>query len=132
MADVTVTLTRLTVNTPLPASGLLGTGTAFTTGQTGSCDLHANHTLPYMDGQDRLVIFIEETAGAALTVVFDAGDYPPSMLKDKGSLSVAGVVSDVVAVVLEAGRFLQNDGTITWTLTGTGRVTVVRVPYPEA
>lgn len=132
MADVTVTLTRWTVNTGLPAAGLLGTGTAFTTGQTGECDIHANHTLPYMDGEDRLLIFIEETSAGSISVVFDAGDYPPSMLKDKGSLTVAGVASDVVAVVLEAGRFLQNDGKITWTVTGAGRITVVRLPFPEA
>ena len=132
MADVTVTLSRWTVNTGLPAAGLLGTGSAFTTGQTGVVDIHANHTLPYMDGEDRLLVFIEETSAGSISVVFDAGDYPPSMLKHKGSLTVNGVASDVVGVILEAGRFLQSDGTITFTVTGAGRITVVRLPHPTA
>ena len=129
MADVTVPLTRMTVNTL--STDLVGGMTDHNTGETGECDLDANHTLPYMSGEDRLLVIFEEQDGAAATIVFDAGDYPPSMLKDKGALTITLAASDIKPVVLEAGRFLQNDGKITYTVTGGVKIGFFRLPYPE-
>src|SRR3990167_11386896 len=116
MADVTVTLTRLTVNTL--SADLIAGGQDHNTTETGEVDLHGNNVEPYMDGEDRLLFVFEEQDGAAATITFDAGDYPPAMLKDKGTLVLTLAANDLKAVVLEAGRFLQNDGKITWTISG--------------
>ncbi len=123
MADVAVTVTDLAPN--VASADLVGSGTAFTTGQTGSVDTY-RATHPYLSGEERLRFIIEETAGSTGSVVFDAGDYPPSPLKDKGTVTVTLAANDLKEIILEAGRFLQNDGTITWTFTGGGRVRVIR------
>lgn len=130
MADVTTTLVRLTVNTL--SSDLIAGGQDHNTGETGEVNLHANHALPYMNGEDRLLFMFEEQDGSTASIVIDAGDYPPSALKDKGSLTLSLAANDLKCVVIEAGRFLQNDGKITWTITGGVKVFVFRLPYPEA
>lgn len=129
MADVDVTITRLTPNSV--GTDLIAGGEDHNTGETGSIDVHANHTLPYMDGQDRLLLLLEEVDGSTASIVFDKGDYPPSPLAEKGSLTVALAANDLLPLVLEAGRFLQNDGTITYTVTGGVKIWALRIPYPE-
>lgn len=123
MADVTVTVTDLAPN--VASTDLVGSGSAFTTGQTGVVSTY-RATHPYLSGEERLRFIIEETGGTTGSVVFDAGDYPPSSLKDKGTLTVTLAANDLKELILEAGRFLQDDGTISWTFTGTGRVRVIR------
>lgn len=129
MADVTTTLVRLTVNTL--SSDLIAGGQDHNTGNTGAVDVSSATTLPYMNGEDRLLFVFEEQDGSTASVVIDAGDYPPSALKDKGSLTLSLSANDLKCVVLEAGRFLQNDGTITWTITGGVKVFCFRIPFPE-
>ena len=69
--------------------------------------------------EGRIIIVLEtQTAGAA-TVTFNAGDYPAAMLKFKGSLAIELAASDLKVVVLEAGRFLQDDGYITGSIATT-------------
>lgn len=130
MADVTVTPTRLSINTV--SADLVASGSDHNTGETGVVDLSGDSTMPHLGGEDRVVFLLEEQDGSTAAVVFDAGDYPPSSLKDKGSLSLALAANDLLMVELEAGRFLQNDGTITWTVTGGVRVRVVRIPPPSS
>lgn len=130
MADNTVTLTRLTLNTI--SSDLIAALTDNDTGETFGIDVSGDTTLPSMAGDDRLLLVLEEQDGSTASVEFDAGDYPPSALKDKGSLSVDLAANDLVLLELEAGRFLQNDGTITGTVTGGVRIGAFRIPYPSS
>ena len=58
--------------------------------------------------------------GTGDTVVITAGDNPPAHLGPKGSLSIVLAASDVRYVVLEPGRFEQNDNTIVATCTDAG------------
>lgn len=130
MADVTVTLTRMAANTA--TSDLLASLSDHNTGETGEVSVAGDTTLPYTAGDDRLMLMFEEQDGSTASVVIDAGDYPPSALKDKGSLTVSLAANDFKAIVLEAGRFLQNDGKITWTVTGGVRIGAFRVIYASS
>lgn len=129
MADNDITVTRLTTNTA--GSDMIAGGTDNDTGETFAIDVSGDSTLPYMAGEDRLLIILEEQDGSTASVVFDAGDYPPSPLKDKGSLTISLTANDMLPLVLEAGRFLQSDGTITGTVTGGVMVIAFRIPPPE-
>lgn len=63
-------------------------------------------------GETRLIIVLEEQGGGASVVTFDAGDYPPAPTSGKGADTVSLATSDLKLYVPEAGRHMQNDGTI--------------------
>jgi len=107
MAVTAVTLTELTLNTAsadLPASGW----TAIATGADGfSLDVSGVGSpvvLGFLDG------------GTADTITITAGDRPPAQLQGQGNLAIAMAASDVKYIVLESGRFEQNDSTIKGTV----------------
>lgn len=107
MADVSITPIELV---PETATGdLVGDGDSVNAAQTFAITLpvHAGR------GEGSLIIRMEEEGSGAATVTFDAGDNPPSLLQGKGALEVSLSTSDFQIVVLEPGRHLQNDGTIT-------------------
>lgn len=118
MVDVAISRTALAVNTR--SIDLVGGGTALTTGQTFSLDAD-NRT-------EDLLVVMEETGGSTASVVFDAGDEPPSMRAGLGSLTIALAANDVRYIILEGGRFIQDDGSITGTFTGTGKMYCARIP----
>ena len=130
MADVTTTLTRLNPNTL--SADLIAGGQDHNTGETGEVSVAGDTELPMTAGDDRLLLVLQEQDGATATFVIDAGDYPPSALKDKGSLTFSLAANDLKGVMLEAGRFLQNDGKITWTVTGGIMVFAFRLPPASA
>lgn len=65
-----------------------------------------------------LLKFAADGSGDTVTVL--AGDNPPALTAGKGNLSVVLAASDVRYVVLEAGRFLQDDNTVKATCTDAG------------
>ncbi len=107
MADVTITPTRLVPGTEGTAHDA---GTSITTGQT---------FLIACKGDFRgLILEIYDSGGSASVVTFDAGAYPPAMLKFKGTDTVTNVASKSKAYVPEKGRHEQADGSITGSNTG--------------
>lgn len=131
MADVTITPARLTPGT---ATGDLlgagaGAGSDVNTGETIAITVSGEASvLPALGGEAHLFLFVEEQDGSTATIVFDAGDYPPAMLSHKGSVTVSLAANDAKLIVLEAGRHMQSDGTITGTVTGGVRIKAVRMP----
>jgi len=118
MVDVAVAVTNLIANTR--SLDLIAGGTAVTTGQTFS--------IPANNRTDNFLVILEETGGSTASVVFDAGDYPPSMRAGLGSLTIALAANDLRALMFEGGRFIQDTGLITATLTGTAKVVAFRLP----
>ncbi len=108
MADVSITPTRMVAGTKTAA--LVSGGSSITTGQT----------FEILCGADDkgLILVLEDSGGSATPITFDAGDYPPSMLKFKGSNVIAESASATYLLVLEAGRHLTNGGKITGSATG--------------
>jgi hypothetical protein len=107
MAILNATLTPLTLNTAsadLPASGWA----AISDGAVGfSLDVSGVGSpvvLGFLDG------------GAADTITITAGDRPPAQLQGQGNLTITMAASDVKYIVLESGRFEQNDSTIKGTV----------------
>lgn len=70
---------------------------------------------------ERLVIEVTENNVRALTVTIAAGDNPPAVRQGKGALAVS-IAQNACKLIgpLEPARFLQDDGTISVTFTGTG------------
>lgn len=62
--------------------------------------------------------FLADASGDTVTIL--AGDNPPSLTAGKGNLTVTLAASDVKYLVLEAGRFLQDDNSIKATCTDAG------------
>ena len=116
MVDVAIAITELVINTK--SADLVAGGTSLTTGQTFS--LAANSRTM------RRIILMEETAGTTASVVFDAGDNPPSLRQGLGSLTITLAANDLRILELEGGRFVQDDGLITGTFTGTGKMMIFR------
>lgn len=99
MVDVAITLTSLAVNTR--SGDLVGLGSSVTAGQTFSIDTNGR--------TEGIVLVLEEQNSGAATVTFDAGDDPPSKREGLGSLAIALAQADCRLVILEGGRFIQND-----------------------
>ena len=115
---VAVALTDLVAN--VRSDDIVAGGTALTTGQT--IEVAAL-------GESRNLLFVfEETSTAVASIVWDAGDEPPSMRAGLGSLTIVFAADDVRAFVLEGGRFIQDNGEITGTLTGAGKLFVFSLP----
>ena len=99
MVDVAITLTSLAVNTR--SGDLVGLGSSVTAGQTFSIDTNGR--------TEGIVLVLEEQNSGAATVTFDAGDDPPSKREGLGSLAIVLAQADARLVILEGGRFIQND-----------------------
>jgi hypothetical protein len=97
-----ITMTLDTVGDDLPDAS----GTVATTPSDGwSCDVTGYKA-------NRILFkFLADPTGD--TVVINAGDYPPAARSGLGSLSLVLAANDVRHIVIEAARFMQNDGTIT-------------------
>ncbi len=67
----------------------------------------------------RLILFFSAD-GSGDTVTILKGDRPPSMLKEKGDLTIVLAASDERMIMIEPGRFLQNDNTILATCVDAG------------
>lgn len=115
---VAVALTALAAN--VRSLDIIAGGVALTTGQT--IEIAAENR------SDNLLIMFEETSAASASIVWDAGDEPPSMRAGLGSLTISFAASDFRAFVLEGGRFIQDNGEITGTLTGAGKLLAFKLP----
>lgn len=69
-------------------------------------------------GARLLLKFLVDSDGD--TIVITAGDRPPSPLAGLGDLSLVLVASEVRYIIIEAARFMQNDGTIIITCSDDG------------
>lgn len=105
-----------------------GGGTDYNTGETGAINPSGPPNSGQRGGETALLVTMEEQDGSTASVVFDAGDYPPSASAGLGSLSISLAANDFKSLLLPAGRLLQNDGTITFTVTGGVRVKVWALP----
>lgn len=130
MADVTIAaydgttdngnVQNLGSNAVMPAAnGLLGTGAALTAAQTFSIAVNGN---------DDIVLTLEDTSGGANHITLDAGDNPPSPLAGLGAATVTMVLSDVIMYVPQKGRHIQSDGTITGSMAAAGKIWAFRMP----
>lgn len=124
MAVTTITPTALSLDTA--TADLSATpGTLIVTGADGgSIDLG---TATYAGR--KMLLYLTDT-GTAQDITVTAGDRPPSQRADAGALAVTMAASDVKALVIEIGRFLQNDQTILITSAGnsTSRVAAFILP----
>ena len=107
-----LTVTPLTVN----GNALRGAGDAIDT--SGTVPVAA---ADYGGAMGRLLIEVTEDNVRALTVTVLHGDNPPAVREVLGDLAVA-VAQNTTRVIgpLESARFMQDDGTIQVTFTGTG------------
>ena len=61
---------------------------------------------------DNLLLIITDVTGAADNVTIKAGDNPPALRAGLGDLVITVSAHDVLAIVIEAARYMQDDGTI--------------------
>lgn len=119
MSDVAITPVALTMNTMSDdlddASGTAISNTANTFVIATSA---SGVAVRDMQGTRLLLKFVADGSGD--TVVIKAGDRPPSQRADLGDLSLVLAASDVRYIAVEAGRFLQDDGSIHATCSDTG------------
>ncbi len=121
MADTAVTSRSLTlVHGAAQSAELDSTSTAGTSVATGNTGV----LTPAGGGNTRMCVF-SLYGTAAATVVFKAGDEPPSELAGEGagdSDTFTVNSGKATIVVLEAGRFVQDNGTVRALVGGTGPV----------
>lgn len=120
MVDVAVAATTLAIN--VASTDLVGSGTAITTGQTFSIATQ-NDSFRYM-------VVLEETGSTTGTIVWDAGDNPPSLRAGLGTITTTFAANDLFVMVFEGGRFIKSGtgGLITATATGTFKVRLLLIP----
>ena len=104
MAVTAVTLTELTLN-EASADLPIASWTAIATGADG-------FSLDMTGVGSPVVLGFSDGGGAADNVTITAGDRPPAQLQGQGNLTITMAANDVKYVVLESGRFEQNDSTI--------------------
>lgn len=105
MADVDITPTALVLNA-FSADILDADGTAISNASANVFSIKADGRA----GARLLLKFLSDASGD--TVVIKAGDRPPSPLAGLGDLSKVLAANDVRYVIVEAARFMQDDGTI--------------------
>ena len=113
MADIAITVTALAINT-VSADILDADGTTISTASANTFAIAAGG----LAGGRLLLKFFDD--GSTDTITILAGDRPPSQRVDLGNLSFAMGAADVRYILIEAGRFLQDDGTIRATCTTNG------------
>lgn len=117
MANVNIALTPLVINTR--SADMVGAGT--------SVPINDTFTIDAKGKTDDLIILLESTDANAPVVTFNAGVDPPSKREGIGSLAINLATLDVRVLQLEGGRFIQQGGTITGTVTvGITRITAFR------
>lgn len=79
---------------------------------------------------ERTLLRVTNTGGADLTFTVKAGAYPPAIAAGQGDLAVTVPATTGVRLILvESGRFLQNDGSVLLESSHTtGTVTAFRLP----
>lgn len=85
----------------------------------------ASGAIPRIGTAHQLVLVVHMTAVGAHSVIVRAGVNPPSMRKDLGDLTVAETGTQDVYIVLEAGRFTQNDNSINVDFTSGSTGTII-------
>jgi len=127
MAVISITPIALVPGAPTPdIVGADADDSAVTTDDTFSI------SMPVVPGggETRLLLVLEEQGGGAAEVTFDAGDYPPAPLSGKGPDKVSLATSDLKLYVPEAGRHMQNDGTIKGSV-ATNNVYITAYYWPQ-
>ena len=113
MADVAVTVTSLTANA-------LSTALDTTTYSVAT----GNYAVIAAEGATRGLILTFD-GDAASTVTLISGDQPPSENSGNGDSAALTIANGKQYVLeLEAGRFVQDDGTVRILVGGTGPVNV--------
>lgn len=113
MADVAVTPTALVLDTE--SADILDTdGTAITDAANNTWAIAAGGR----HGSLLLLKFWDDGTGTTITIL--AGDRPPSQRAGLGDKTITLAANDVRYIVVEAARFLQDDGTIRATATVNG------------
>ena len=112
MATTAITPTPLVVNV-ISADILDADGTVATTPADGWVI-----AAPVAPDVDLLLKFLADASGDTLTFV--AGDRPPSQREGIGNLTAVLAASDVRYIMIDKGRFLQDDGTFLVTCTDAG------------
>jgi len=105
MADTAVTPTALVLNA-MSADILDAGGTAIGTAATDTFSIAADGR----SGARLLLKFLVDASGDTITIL--AGDRPPSPLAGLGNLDLVLAANDVRYIIIEAARFMQDDGTI--------------------
>lgn len=105
MADVAITPTELAINVA-SADILDADGVAIANAAADTFAIAAGGVA----GGRLLLKFFD--GSATDTVVIKAGDRPPSQRVDLGDLSITLEADDCKYIVVETGRFLQDDGVI--------------------
>lgn len=80
---------------------------------------------------EKTILVVAETGGSAdLTFTVKAGDYPPAIAAGQGDLAVTITKSTTQYIgPFESGRFLQNDGSMSFTSSATtGTIAALKVP----
>lgn len=122
MADTSVALLDLTNNGGAWQSASIATGgTAVNTGDTA--------VIAALGNPNGLIIALHGTAASTATVL--AGDEPPSESAGLGNSSALTIGNGLSYVIrLNAGQFVQSDGTIRILIGGTGPVEVSPYKIP--
>lgn len=86
------------------------------------------HTITGITNAHKLLVIAKNTAASSATLTIKGGDFYPN--KGVGDLSVNLMQNDVVAAPLEGARFLNEDGTIEFTVSSgaTGDISAVQLP----
>lgn len=128
MAVVVVTPTNFAVSVAsatLPSSA----GVVTTTNSDGW-----SVTIPRRGSTDKLILLFLDS-GATDSITVKKGDYKPgpAFLANKGDLTFALAASETKYLVLESGRFEQDDDTVTITCTGanTTKLSAFTMPYAQ-
>ncbi len=124
MTDQAVAVVDMVLNTAsadrlVAASGTIVDITATNTAVVTECSA----------GEKLVFILTEQDGGGTATVTFAAGDNPPAHLAGLGTLAISVPANDCVMVAIETARFLQDDGTVEFTVTTHNIiVSVLRLP----
>lgn len=104
-----------------------GVGT-FVNDLSGYADGTTQHTITGIDNTGKLLIIAKNTAASSATLTIKGGDFFPN--KDVGDLAVNLMQNDVVGVPVEGTRFLNEDGTIEFTVSSgaTGDISAIQTP----
>lgn len=114
MANHAMTPTALSVN----ASAADPAGTSFTAADTGSI----------ADAVPEQLLLRVACGGSGGNFVINAGDYPPAIAAGQGDLTVAMSASTTYWIgPLESGRFIQSDGSLTFSSAVGSTVTAFQV-----
>lgn len=122
MANTTVHVSTLTVDVALANPA----GTAIVAGNT--------HTITPTKATSKVLIRITNTTASTKIATITVGDNPPADAAGQGVLDISLTAGDATPqsafVVLEAARFLQNDGTIVITVAAsmTGFIEAIQLP----